>query len=95
MCLKKKIQFWMVNTAFLLLIIQNFDKPYKRSCVRESCVLQLSWTFEKEGTKLEWRWKCGPSPDSRSTTAGVLDFLMDANIRLSVRVKFLIWYLIV
>ncbi|KAL6343637.1 hypothetical protein AAG906_025002 [Vitis piasezkii] len=44
---------------------------------------RLSWTFEKEGTKLEWRWKCGPSPDSRSTTAGVLDFLMDANIRLS------------
>lgn len=51
--------------------------------------MQLSWTFEKEGTKLEWRWKCGPSPDCRSTTAGVLDFLLDANIRLSVRVKIL------
>ncbi|KAK9288927.1 hypothetical protein L1049_017398 [Liquidambar formosana] len=44
---------------------------------------RLSWTFEKEGTKLEWRWKCRPSPNSKSTTAGILDFLMDANIRLS------------
>ncbi|KAL8525055.1 hypothetical protein ACS0TY_014601 [Phlomoides rotata] len=43
----------------------------------------LSWTFEKEGTKLEWRWKCYPSSDSKRTTAEVLDFLMDANIRLS------------
>ncbi|KAL0414395.1 UNVERIFIED_CONTAM: DNA repair protein XRCC4 [Sesamum radiatum] len=44
---------------------------------------RLSWTFEKEGTKLEWRWKCQPSSDSKKTTAEVLDFLMDANIRLS------------
>ncbi|KAJ4833679.1 DNA repair protein xrcc4 [Turnera subulata] len=44
---------------------------------------RLSWTFEKEGTKLEWRWKCQPSPDSKKSTAGILDFLMDANIRLS------------
>ncbi|KAF3663939.1 DNA repair protein XRCC4 [Capsicum annuum] len=43
----------------------------------------LSWTFEKEGTKLEWRWKCQPSPNSQKTTADILDFLMDANIRLS------------
>ncbi|XP_059650814.1 DNA repair protein XRCC4 [Cornus florida] len=44
---------------------------------------RLSWTFEKQGTKLEWRWKCQPSPNSKKTTAGILDFLMDANIRLS------------
>lgn len=44
---------------------------------------RLSWTFEKEGTKLEWRWKCGPAPNSKKVTAGILDFLMDANIRLS------------
>lgn len=44
---------------------------------------RLSWTFEKEGTKLEWRWKCQPSSDSKQTTAAILDFLMDANIRLS------------
>nr|GMD95206.1 DNA repair protein XRCC4 [Ipomoea batatas] len=44
---------------------------------------RLSWTFEKEGTKLEWRWKCKPSPDSKNTTADILDFLMDANIQLS------------
>ncbi|KAL8048096.1 hypothetical protein ABFX02_07G041500 [Erythranthe guttata] len=44
---------------------------------------RLSWTFEKEGTKLEWRWKCQPSSDCKKTTAQVLDFLMDANIRLS------------
>ncbi|KAF9673530.1 hypothetical protein SADUNF_Sadunf10G0033800 [Salix dunnii] len=44
---------------------------------------RLSWTFEKEGTKLEWRWKCQSPPDSKKTTASILDFLMDANIRLS------------
>ncbi|XVF28676.1 hypothetical protein REPUB_Repub15cG0050800 [Reevesia pubescens] len=44
---------------------------------------RLSWTFDKEGTKLEWRWKFQPSPDSRRITAGILDFLMDANISLS------------
>ncbi|KAM6545635.1 hypothetical protein CsatB_026371 [Cannabis sativa] len=44
---------------------------------------RLSWTFEKEGTKLQWRWKCEPAPDSKQTTAEILDFLMDANIRLS------------
>ncbi|KAJ8771554.1 hypothetical protein K2173_026731 [Erythroxylum novogranatense] len=44
---------------------------------------RLSWTFEKGGTKLEWRWKCQPSPNSRKTTAEIMDFLMDANIRLS------------
>ncbi|KAH9764561.1 DNA repair protein XRCC4 [Citrus sinensis] len=44
---------------------------------------RLSWTFEKEGTKLEWRWKCGPAPNSKKVPAGILDFLMDANIRLS------------
>ncbi|CAI9778606.1 unnamed protein product [Fraxinus pennsylvanica] len=43
----------------------------------------LTWTFEKEGTKLEWRWKCQPSINSKMTTADVLDFLLDANIRLS------------
>ncbi|XP_065863141.1 DNA repair protein XRCC4 [Euphorbia lathyris] len=43
---------------------------------------RLSWTFEKEGTKLEWRWKCQPSPDDRKTTAEILDFLMDANVKL-------------
>lgn len=44
---------------------------------------RLSWTYEKQGTKLEWRWKCQPSSDNKQTTAGILDFLMDANIRLS------------
>ncbi|XP_059298973.1 DNA repair protein XRCC4-like [Lycium ferocissimum] len=44
---------------------------------------RLSWTFEKEGTKLEWRWKCQPSPNSKKTTVDILDFLMDSNIRLS------------
>ncbi|XP_038888651.1 DNA repair protein XRCC4 [Benincasa hispida] len=44
---------------------------------------RLSWTFDKEGMKLEWRWKCKPASDNKTTTAGILDFLMDANIRLS------------
>ncbi|OAY28052.1 DNA repair protein XRCC4 [Manihot esculenta] len=44
---------------------------------------RLSWTFEKEGTKLEWRWKCLPSSDNKKITGGILDFLMDANISLS------------
>ncbi|KAK6914045.1 DNA repair protein XRCC4 [Dillenia turbinata] len=48
-----------------------------------SAIKELSWTFEKEGTRLEWRWKCQISPDNKKTTAGILDFLMDANIRLS------------
>ncbi|XP_077240129.1 DNA ligase IV-binding protein isoform X2 [Tasmannia lanceolata] len=44
---------------------------------------RLSWTFKKQGTKLEWRWKCQPSTNNKQTTSGILDFLMDANIRLS------------
>ncbi|KAF5775665.1 putative DNA repair protein XRCC4 [Helianthus annuus] len=44
---------------------------------------RLSWTFEKEGTKLEWRWKFKPAENSMKITSGILDFLMDANIRLS------------
>ncbi|XP_068662766.1 DNA repair protein XRCC4 [Aristolochia californica] len=44
---------------------------------------RLSWTFEKQGTKLEWRWKCQPSSNNKQTTVEILDFLMDANIRLS------------
>ncbi|KAH0903890.1 hypothetical protein HID58_043393, partial [Brassica napus] len=44
---------------------------------------RLSWTFEKEGTKLEWRWKCKPSHENKKITVGILDFLMEANIRLS------------
>ncbi|XP_057546520.1 DNA repair protein XRCC4 isoform X2 [Amaranthus tricolor] len=46
---------------------------------------KLSWTFEKEGIKLEWRWRCKPSPNCKKTTAQVLDFLMDSNINLSIR----------
>ncbi|XP_058079208.1 DNA repair protein XRCC4 [Magnolia sinica] len=44
---------------------------------------RLSWTFVKEGVKLEGRWRCQASSDSKKTTAEILDFLMDANIRLS------------
>ncbi|CAH9103969.1 unnamed protein product [Cuscuta europaea] len=44
---------------------------------------RLSWTFEKAGTKLEWRWKCQPSSNNKNTTADILDFLMDSNIQLS------------
>ncbi|PIA45240.1 hypothetical protein AQUCO_01700639v1 [Aquilegia coerulea] len=44
---------------------------------------RLSWTFEKQGVKLEWRWRCKPSTNNKKTTAEILDFLMDANIRLS------------
>ncbi|KAK7344028.1 hypothetical protein VNO77_13230 [Canavalia gladiata] len=44
---------------------------------------RLSWTFEKEGVTMLWRWKCLQSPNCKKTTAEVLDFLMDSNIRLS------------
>ncbi|KAL2920413.1 DNA repair protein XRCC4 [Bienertia sinuspersici] len=44
---------------------------------------RLSWTFEKEGVKLEWRWRCKPSPNNKKTTASILDFLMEENIKLS------------
>ncbi|KAK9184495.1 hypothetical protein WN943_024845 [Citrus x changshan-huyou] len=47
----------------------------------------LSWTFEKEGSELEWRLKCRPAIDSKKLTVGIFDFLMDANIRLSVIFK--------
>nr|CAB3498263.1 unnamed protein product [Digitaria exilis] len=45
---------------------------------------RLSWTFERQGTKLEWRWKLQQSPNTQQTISEILDFLMDANIRLSV-----------
>ncbi|KAL1192703.1 DNA repair protein XRCC4 [Cardamine amara subsp. amara] len=63
----------------------GFQQPnsvYAFSDALEGCK-RLSWTFEKEGTKLEWRWKCKPSNDSKKITVGILDFLMEANIRLS------------
>lgn len=48
-------------------------------------MLQLSWTFEKEGMTLLWRWKCLLSPDSKKSNVEILDFLMGSNINLSVR----------
>ncbi|XP_027367050.1 DNA repair protein XRCC4-like isoform X2 [Abrus precatorius] len=44
---------------------------------------RLSWTFEKEGVPLLWRWKCLLSPNCKETTAQILDFLMDSNIKLN------------
>ncbi|ERN13684.1 hypothetical protein AMTRI_Chr06g200050 [Amborella trichopoda] len=44
---------------------------------------RLSWAYEKQGTKLEWRWKCEKSSDDKKVTASILDFLMEANTRLS------------
>ncbi|KAH9624529.1 hypothetical protein KSS87_005671 [Heliosperma pusillum] len=44
---------------------------------------RLSFTFEKEGIKLEWRWRCKPSPNNKKTTADVLNFMMESNINLS------------
>ncbi|CAN6315312.1 unnamed protein product [Urochloa humidicola] len=44
---------------------------------------RLSWTFERQGTKLEWRWKLQPSPNAQQTISEILDFVMDSNIRLS------------
>ncbi|XP_051127673.1 DNA repair protein XRCC4 isoform X2 [Andrographis paniculata] len=63
----------------------GFQQPgsvYEFSDAGNGCK-RLSWTFEKEGVKLEWRWKCQPSADSKRTTVEILDFLMDANIKLS------------
>ncbi|GLJ18131.1 hypothetical protein SUGI_0320300 [Cryptomeria japonica] len=45
--------------------------------------MRLSWTLEKEGTKLEWRWKCEKAPNDQQVTSEILDFLLDANTRLS------------
>ncbi|XP_027367049.1 DNA repair protein XRCC4-like isoform X1 [Abrus precatorius] len=47
---------------------------------------RLSWTFEKEGVPLLWRWKCLLSPNCKETTAQILDFLMDSNIKLNDKV---------
>nr|ADE76390.1 unknown [Picea sitchensis] len=45
--------------------------------------IRLSWTLEKQGTKLEWRWKCDKAPNEQKVISDILDFLMDANTRLS------------
>lgn len=45
--------------------------------------MRLSWTLEKEGTKLEWRWRCDKAPNDQKVNSEILDFLMDANTRLS------------
>ncbi|CAJ1976475.1 unnamed protein product [Sphenostylis stenocarpa] len=47
---------------------------------------RLSWTFEKEGMTLLWRWKCLLSPDSKKSNVEILDFLMGSNINLSGKV---------
>ncbi|GAA0142465.1 DNA metabolism protein [Lithospermum erythrorhizon] len=67
----------------IVLEVSKVKKTLLWWLLKENIVLELSWTFEKEGTKLEWRWKCQPSPNSKKTTADILDFLLDANIRLS------------
>ncbi|KAK7391695.1 hypothetical protein VNO78_20114 [Psophocarpus tetragonolobus] len=47
---------------------------------------RLSWTFQKEGITLLWRWKCLLSPDSKKTNVQILDFLMTSNINLTDKV---------
>ncbi|KAL6209702.1 hypothetical protein ACLB2K_020642 [Fragaria x ananassa] len=71
-----------VSLAERYLGFQHSDSVYKFTDAGNGHK-RLSWTFDKEGTKLEWRWKCEPSPNSKETTAAVLDFLMDANVGLS------------
>ncbi|XP_004290387.1 PREDICTED: DNA repair protein XRCC4-like isoform 2 [Fragaria vesca subsp. vesca] len=71
-----------VSLAERYLGFQHPDSVYKFTDAGDGHK-RLSWTFDKEGTKLEWRWKCEPSPNSKETTAAVLDFLMDANVGLS------------
>ncbi|EPS69900.1 hypothetical protein M569_04862, partial [Genlisea aurea] len=64
----------------------GFQQPgsvYVVSDAENGCK-RVSFTFEKEGMmKLEWRWKLQPSSNSKKTTAEMMEFLMDANIRLS------------
>ena len=50
-------------------------------------VIQLSWTFEKQGVKLEWRCK-KPSPNNQITTASILDFLLQQTYQLSLCLSF-------
>ncbi|ESW16060.1 hypothetical protein PHAVU_007G125600 [Phaseolus vulgaris] len=47
---------------------------------------RLSWTFEKEGMTLLWRWKCLLSPDSKKSNVEILDFLMGSTVNLSDKV---------
>ncbi|KAK9665728.1 hypothetical protein RND81_14G131800 [Saponaria officinalis] len=74
-----------VEFAEKYLGFQQFGSVYRFSDAGNG-YRRLSFTFEKEGVKLEWRWRCKPSPDSKKTTAAVLDFLMESNINLSVEV---------
>ncbi|XP_024177293.1 DNA repair protein XRCC4 isoform X11 [Rosa chinensis] len=64
-----------VSLAELYLGFQHSDSVYGFTDAGDG--------HKREGTKLEWRWKCQPSPNSKETTAAVLDFLMDANVGLS------------
>ncbi|KAH6821648.1 DNA ligase IV-binding protein [Perilla frutescens var. hirtella] len=85
---KERASYWdqtasdYIDLAERYLGFQQPGSVYGFSDAGEGCK-RLSWTFEKEGMKLEWRWKCHPSPNSKKTTVDVLDFLMDANIKLS------------
>ncbi|BAT94760.1 DNA repair protein [Vigna angularis] len=47
---------------------------------------RLSWTFEKEGITMLWRWKCLLSPDSKKSNVEILDFLMGSNDNISGKV---------
>ncbi|XP_057771387.1 DNA repair protein XRCC4-like [Salvia miltiorrhiza] len=85
---EERASYWDQTASYYIDLAERylgFQQPgsvYGFSDAGDGCK-RLSWTFEKEGMKLEWRWKCQPSPNSKATTVEVLDFLMDANIKLS------------
>lgn len=60
---------------------QHPDSTY--AFVPEGDNRKLSWTMEKQGTKLEGKWKCEKARNDQQINCEILNFLMDANIKLS------------
>ncbi|KAJ7555633.1 hypothetical protein O6H91_05G047500 [Diphasiastrum complanatum] len=71
-----------IKDANFYLSHQQPGSIYSFTSVGES-QMRLSWTMEKNGTKLEGRWRLEKENNEAQVTREILDFLMDSNIKLS------------
>ncbi|KMZ58103.1 putative DNA-repair protein XRCC4 [Zostera marina] len=85
---KKRARLWdqsialYIETAESYLGFQQSGSVYRFEDIGDR-QRRFSFTFEKQGVTLQWRWKCQPSCNEKQLTFTVLDFLMESNIRLS------------
>ncbi|KAJ7197485.1 hypothetical protein O6H91_23G023300 [Diphasiastrum complanatum] len=70
-----------IKDAKFYLSHQRPGSMYSFTLVGES-QMRLSWTLERNGTKLEGRWRLENAKDEAHVICEILDFLMDANVRL-------------